>query len=191
MVTPGPRCVPWMPIPLLPPPIFINSTVFVRLLVSSLAYLGITFRRSSPYFCGQWHCSQVSRAGRRLWTGVGDGRGISVERDRDHLAHAGKLALHEPPGARADVALHAVHPRVRRILIGGEFRLHDGVAGLAAEGNPVHVIDGAVSKLAGDRQVQQCGGAEEVSQLAQFEIAPGRGAGSRADKCPRGPRACA
>ena len=32
-------------------------------------------RRSSLYFCGQWHSSQVSRAGRKLWTGVGIGRG--------------------------------------------------------------------------------------------------------------------
>ena len=136
IVTPGPRCVPWMPMPLLPPPIFISSTVLVRVLVSSLAYLGITFRRSSPYFCGQWHCSQVSRAGRKLWTGVGMGRRISVKGHREHLSHARELALDEPSGARADVALHALHARVRRILIRREFRLHHGMAGLAAEGDP-------------------------------------------------------
>ena len=63
-----------MPMPWLPPPIFISSTVLVRVFASSSANLLITRTRSSPYFCGQWHCSQVSRAGRRLWTGVGIGR---------------------------------------------------------------------------------------------------------------------
>src|ERR1039457_1677392 len=52
-----------------------SRTVLVRLLVSSSAYLDITLMRSSPYFCGQWQASQVSRAGRRLCTGVGIGRG--------------------------------------------------------------------------------------------------------------------
>src|ERR1700683_3502705 len=65
--------------PLLPPPIFTQSTVLGELLFSSLAYLGMTLRRSAPYFCGQWHCSQVSRAGRRLWTGVGMGVGYECK----------------------------------------------------------------------------------------------------------------
>src|ERR1017187_4636514 len=108
-----------MPMPWLPPPIFISRTVLVGVLVSSSAYLETTVRRSSPYFCGQWHCSQVSRAGRRLVTGVG----IGVERDGEYLAHAGEFAFHEPARAGANVALHAFHAGVRRILVGGEFGL--------------------------------------------------------------------
>src|SRR5438874_11504576 len=61
--------------PWLPPPIFISRTVLVLEFVSSSANLSITLTRSCPYFCGQWHASQVSRAGRRLCTGVGIGRG--------------------------------------------------------------------------------------------------------------------
>ena len=34
-----------------------------------------TASRSPANLVGQWHCSQVSRAGRRLCTGVGIGRG--------------------------------------------------------------------------------------------------------------------
>src|SRR5690242_3178632 len=64
-----------MPIPLLPPPILSSITVLVRVLASSSANFGNTFRRSSLYFCGQWQVSQVSRAGRKLWTGLGMGRG--------------------------------------------------------------------------------------------------------------------
>src|ERR1051326_1301462 len=69
-----------MPIPLLPPPIFISSTVLVELFVSSSAYLGKITTRSAPYFWGQWHASHVSRAGRRLCTGVGIGRGYVLKR---------------------------------------------------------------------------------------------------------------
>src|SRR5215469_5884509 len=64
-----------MPMPLLPPPIFISSTDLVWVFGSSSANLEITFTRSCPYFCGQWQPSQVSRAGRRLRTGVGIGFG--------------------------------------------------------------------------------------------------------------------
>src|SRR5262245_31150434 len=53
----------------------ISRTVLVSVLASSSANLERTRTRSSPYFCGQWQVSQVSRAGRRLWTGVGIGRG--------------------------------------------------------------------------------------------------------------------
>ena len=59
----------------LPPPIFISRTVLVSVLPSSSANFEMTWMRSSPYFCGQWQVSQVSRAGRRLRTGVGSGRG--------------------------------------------------------------------------------------------------------------------
>src|ERR1035438_1467794 len=33
------------------------------------------YQESVAYFCGQWQVSQVSRAGRKLWTGAGIGRG--------------------------------------------------------------------------------------------------------------------
>jgi len=35
--------------------------------------------RSPPNFCGQWHTSHVSRAGRRFSIGVGIGRGYSFK----------------------------------------------------------------------------------------------------------------
>src|ERR1044071_7194719 len=63
-----------MPAPLLPPPIFSSITVLVSVLFSSSANFGKMRSRSSLYFCGQWQASQVSRAGRRLCTGLGIGR---------------------------------------------------------------------------------------------------------------------
>ena len=41
---------------------------------SSSAYFVMIRSLSPENFCGQWHCSQVARAGRRVWTGDGIGR---------------------------------------------------------------------------------------------------------------------
>jgi hypothetical protein len=47
----------------------------VVLLAASSAWRVVILSRSPTNFAGQWHCSQVSRAGRRLCTGDGMGRG--------------------------------------------------------------------------------------------------------------------
>ena len=70
------RWRPWIPTPPRPvcPPTFITSTVVDGVFFSSSAYFVRTTNLSPTNLAGQWHCSQVSRAGLRLWTGVGIGR---------------------------------------------------------------------------------------------------------------------
>ncbi|GAO04128.1 hypothetical protein PSR1_03016 [Anaeromyxobacter sp. PSR-1] len=78
MRTPGSTCQ-WMPRVRAPspcaPPTCTTSTVRSGVLEASPACRVITFSRSPTSLVGQWHCSHVSRAGRRFWTGVGMGRG--------------------------------------------------------------------------------------------------------------------
>ena len=97
---------------------------------------------------------------------------IRVESHGENLAQAGELALHEPGSAGPDVALDALDFGVRRVLIRGVLGLHHGVAGLAAEGDRIHVVDGAVAELAGDGDVSAGGDEDEVDQLAQLRVAP-------------------
>ena len=59
--------------------------------------------------------------------------GVLVEHYRIDLIGARQLGANKPSGAGSDVAVRACDPRVRRILVGGEFRLHRDVTGLAAE----------------------------------------------------------
>jgi hypothetical protein len=66
--------MPWLR-PDCRPPTFTTSTVFTSVFASSSWKWVLTLTRSPTNFCGQWHCSQVSRAGRRLWTGTAIGRG--------------------------------------------------------------------------------------------------------------------
>ena len=66
--------MPWLR-PAWRPPTFTTSTVFVSVFVSSSLKCVFTLKRSPTNLLGQWHCSQVSRAGRRLWTGTAIGRG--------------------------------------------------------------------------------------------------------------------
>ena len=62
----------------------------------------------SPWnFSGQWHCSQVSRAGRRSCTGDGIGRECVLKVTAYTCRSPDSFDLHEPRRARADVALHA------------------------------------------------------------------------------------
>ncbi len=70
------------------------------------------------------------------------------------------------------MALHAFHARVRRVLIGGVLRLHHGVTGLSAEGHRIHVIDGAITQLAANDDVDHGRETDEVNQLAQFRVIP-------------------
>ena len=69
----------WMPLaaptPGSPPPIFSSIWICHRLLASSASTWLKVFCWAPKNFAGQWHCSQVSCAGRRLATGVGIGRG--------------------------------------------------------------------------------------------------------------------
>src|SRR5512144_1666884 len=69
----------WMPVAssgfsLLPPPTCTRSVVVDSVFFSSDAYSFRTRITSPENFSGQWHCSQVSRAGRRFVTGEGIGR---------------------------------------------------------------------------------------------------------------------
>ena len=58
----------------LPPPTCICSVVTDSVFFSSSAYSTMRWTLSPWNFAGQWHCSQVSRAGRRFCTGDGIGR---------------------------------------------------------------------------------------------------------------------
>ena len=55
------------------PPTCMTRTVVRSVFFSSSAYFLLMMTRSPVKRCGQWHCSQVSRAGRRSWTGEGIG----------------------------------------------------------------------------------------------------------------------
>ena len=79
---------------------------------------------------------------------------IGVESNGNHLPQAGKLRPHEPSRARSDVTLDAGHARVRRILIGGVFGIHHGMARLAAEIGRVHVLDTAVRGGPDDQKIE-------------------------------------
>ena len=98
--------------------------------------------------------------------------GVSVEGYGKDLSHAGQLAAHEPGRAGTDVAFDALDARMRRLLVGGVLGLHHGVAGLAAEGDRIHVIDGAVAELAGHDDIDRGGEDDEIGQLAELRIAP-------------------
>ena len=69
------RCRPWIPTSpsKVRPPIFTSSTFVEGVFFSSSAYFVLTTNLSPVNFWGQWQCSQVSRAGRRLSTGEGMG----------------------------------------------------------------------------------------------------------------------
>src|SRR5664279_2980566 len=85
--TPRSTCQ-WMPAEVVPcwPPTFISNTVLVGEFASSTPYLVCTSSLSPTCLVGQWHCSQVSRAGRRLWTGLGIGVGYRC-RATDTICH--------------------------------------------------------------------------------------------------------
>ncbi len=87
-----------------------------------------------------------------------------------YLVKARELAAYEPRRPRADVALHAFNPGVRRSLMGGEFRLHHGMTCLPAERDTVHIVHRAVGKLAGDDYVDHGGNADKDQQLSQFTV---------------------
>ena len=54
---------------------FVGVTTVVNIAIASQLSYGAINYMDSVTFCGQWHASQVSRAGRRLVTGAGMGRG--------------------------------------------------------------------------------------------------------------------
>src|SRR5579883_2773946 len=69
------------------------------------------------------------------------------------------------------MALHALHSRMRRVLIRRVFGLHDVVTGLAAEGDGIHVFHRAVCELAGHYDVDDRCRADEIHELSQLRIA--------------------
>ena len=148
------------------PPILSRSTVVSGVFFSSSEYLRFTTSLSPVNTCGQWHCSQVSRAGRSCSHRRGNRPVIGVERDRINLAQARKFRLREPARAGPDMALHARDALVRRVLVGGEFRLHHGVAGLPAKADRVHVLDALIRSDAEYHAVRQSEPANPAGDLA-------------------------
>src|SRR3990172_7416616 len=63
-----------------PPPVFTSITVSTRVLPSSDSKCTRVVNWAPKNFWGQWHCSQVSWAGRRFSMGVGMGRGYLLRR---------------------------------------------------------------------------------------------------------------
>ncbi len=97
----------------------------------------------------------------------GDRPRIGLERNRKHLPHARKLALHEPRSAGADVTGHAFHARVGRSLVRREFGLHHGVTGLPAKSDAVHIAHGLVGEQAAQHEVDDGGDSHEQQQPPQ------------------------
>ena len=64
--------------------------------------------------------------------------------DMYELAHTGQLVANEGPGALADMAMHAVDARMRRVLPGRVLRAHGRMARLPAERRRFHVVQAAV-----------------------------------------------
>ena len=131
---------------------------------SSSPNLVFTTNFSPENFSGQWHCSQVSRAGRRLWTGRGNGPGVKVERHGQHLVAPREFGADKPGRPGTDVAVDAGHARVRRALVGRVFGRHHLMAGQPAELHGFHVQRAAVAGDGEKRNVdgghhgyEQCG----------------------------------
>src|SRR5450756_1137674 len=109
--------------------------------------------------------------GTKVLDGRWDRPGISLERHREDLPHSRYLCPHEPGSARPDVAVDAGPPGVRRGLVGPEFRLHDGVARLAAELRGVHVFDAAVGRRAEEQGVDAAQDDDENESASQHRLA--------------------
>ena len=62
------------------------------------------------------------------------------------LAGPGLLAFHPPGRTRGNVVIHTQAARVRRVLMGGEFRFHH-MTGLPAELGRLHMLDRSVCAL--------------------------------------------
>ena len=106
------------------------------------------------------------------------GSGVGVERGVPDLSEPVELGFDEPRGAGADVALDAGDPRVRRILVGGELGLHDGVAGLAAELDGLHLFDreeGGGAEDDGVERGQDDDDRRDATHLGIVEIEFGKG----------------
>ena len=142
------------------PPILRTSTVVDAVLASSSAYF-VRTRNLSPWnFSGQWHCSQVSRAGRRCFTGDWIGRAY-VSRLTAKSCRVPESFERTNQRRRGDVALHTADAGMRRVHVGRVFGRHHLVAGHAAELRRVHVFDAAVGGRAQDPDVQDGGDADE------------------------------
>ena len=137
---------------------------------SSSPYFVMIRSLSPENFCGQWHCSQVARAGRSVWTGDGIGREYVPKHDRHDLPDAVDLRLDGPGGAGADVAARAGHARVRRVQVGAVLGRHDLVAREPAEARGLHVLDAHVGRERQDDDVQDRQEADEGPEPAQAGI---------------------
>ncbi len=91
---------------------------------------------------------------------------VEVEGHGDELPRPGELRLDEPVRPLSDVALHALHPRVGRALVGRELGLHDRVAGGPAELGRLHHLDALVGADPEDEGVDAGGGDEDERGLA-------------------------
>ena len=73
----------------------------------------------------------------------------------DHVQQlpcTGHLTMHPPGRTWGDMAIHAKNIGMRRVLMCGELRFHD-MATLAAELGRLHMLDGAVSALGPDYDI--------------------------------------
>src|SRR5271165_1058595 len=89
----------------------------------------------------------------------------AVENYVPELPGTGYLAFDPALRAWGNVAIHAFHARVRRVLMGGEFRFHD-VTALSAKLGRLHMLYSAVCALGANDDVHYAGHGEENRQPA-------------------------
>src|SRR5258707_11516556 len=78
---------------------------------------------------------------------------ITVESDAHQLADAGRLSSYPTRCAGRNVAFHAAHLRMRRVLMANEFRLHH-MARLPAKLKSFHMAHPTKCALTGNHNVQ-------------------------------------
>ncbi len=142
----------WMPSPACPslgspPPVLISMRMHARRVLLIVAVMSEGLELRPPEFLRPVALLAGLLRRAKVLHRRGDGPGIGAQGGVVNLAHARELGLHVPAGARSDVAFDASHTRVRRGLIGGELRVHDGMAQLAAE---IHRIGELVGLVAAD-----------------------------------------
>ena len=101
----------------------------------------------------------------------GDGTAIAVEQLAEHLPHTTQLGLYVGAPPRADVALHALHVAVRRVLVGSVLGRH-AVARRPTEARRVHVLDRGVAEVAAHEHVEAGGHEHEDRDISHLAVLP-------------------
>jgi len=88
----------------------------------------------------------------------------AMENNVSQLPHAALLTFHPADSTGGNVAIHALHARVRRVLVGDELWFHY-VTALPAELGGFHMLDSTVGALGSNHDVDCSGRSEENRKL--------------------------